>query len=126
MNQGDSEMKDHYEAAKVLIILWDNVIVKDPALVAEACSNPSILLSLYSSIGKQLAALYRLFTDHFRYKVTSADMRRDSEHLMEDQLADHVSTFVRDEDGPNTLLIVYYIDFRRYDKHRWGGLLHSE
>ena len=49
-----------------------------------------------------------MLTDVFNYKVVPAVLKHDPKRLAQVQIMRHLSQFVYDEDGPNTLLIVYY------------------
>ena len=55
----------------------------------------------------QVEAFSQVLRDVFKYKVVQAVLKK-SEHLAQVQVVYHVSNFVFKEDGPNTLLIVYY------------------
>jgi hypothetical protein len=98
MNQPDG-----YAKVGVLLVKWadelDDLKTKDEVCVVATAETPVA----NNSKAIELEALFR---DRFHYqtKTVELNVRKKPQH----QLNSHVSDFVRDYDGPHSLLIVYY------------------
>ena len=57
---------------------------------------------------KKVRELGNVFKDVFNYRVSSVSLSTKVETLAQVQVNHHIANFVHQEDGPATLLIVYY------------------
>ena len=72
-----------------------------------------------------MSDLGNLLENTFRYKVKRVLLKNDSTHRPPLQLTRHITDFVWEEDGPGTLLIVYYAGHGAPNPRRgngWEGL----
>lgn len=73
----------------------------------------------------QVAELGDLFENTFHYKVKRVSLTKDPKHRPALQITRHITDFIWEEDGPKTLLIVYYAGHGAPNPRRgngWEGL----
>ena len=95
-----------YKKVSALVISWDESS-DDLKTKSEV---PQIFMLKYNALlmGVKVEAFSAVLVEQFNYKVTPAVLKIDHAQLPQVQIGYHVSQFVYQEDGPNTLLIVYY------------------
>lgn len=89
MGQGNYNHPSTYKKVEVLLLCW--------------AQNSSDLKTT-----KEVDALRLVFEDRFKYHTTIQYLDNDNKQKLQVQINGIVATFVQKNDGPNTLLIVYY------------------
>lgn len=116
-NSADEDV-DFQNKALAMQAWWGEAIAKNMDL-PEGYARVAVLLIRWAdeldkelNTGEETRELEALFRDRFHYdtKTVELNVRRKAQH----QLDAHVSEFIRDNDGPHNLLIVYYTGHGRY------------
>ena len=96
-----------YKQVKALVISWDEDSddLNTKQEVGLGFSTTSLVIAEYDL---QVADFSTVLEELFHYKVVPALLKHGSEHLPQVQINHYISNFVFEEDGPNTLLIIYY------------------
>ena len=103
-SRNGKKSESSYERAAVLLISWD--IKCDDLKTKDEVNSLSFSLPCTLTV-KQVERLERVFRDSYHYRVRKV-LLTSTGKLPQVQTQWHVSNFVMDEDGPQTLLIVYY------------------
>lgn len=110
-----------YRKVKCLMISWDKEH-------DNLCTEAEVCLAMWvkrNSLTIQVSDLSSFLEKSFHYKVSRVLLKNDSGHCPPLHLMRHIIDFILEEDGPRTLLIVYYAGHGVPERSRdygWGGL----